>query len=57
MKRGTLGYYRRMAQALRAAGSSPLVEELDRVVSEIERAAGCSEPARSSTRLLSGSTR
>ncbi len=38
-KRGTLGYYRRMVQALRAAGPSPLVEELDRVVTEIEQVA------------------
>ncbi len=36
---GTLGYYRRMVQALRAASPSPLVEELDRVVTEIEQVA------------------
>lgn len=38
-KRGTLRYYRRMVQALGAAGSSPLMEELDRVVSEIQHLA------------------
>jgi (p)ppGpp synthase/HD superfamily hydrolase len=36
---GTLWYYRALVQAYRAGGSSPLVEELDRVVSEIERLA------------------
>ncbi len=39
-KGGTLRYYRKMVEALRAAGSGPLMEELDRVVSEIERLAG-----------------
>ena len=34
---GTLWYYRAMVNALRSAGSSPVVEELDRVVSELER--------------------
>ena len=38
-KQGTLRYYRKMVEALRAAGSSPLLEELNRVVSEIERPA------------------
>lgn len=33
---GTLWYYRAMVNALRAAGTSPVVEELDRVVSELE---------------------
>jgi (p)ppGpp synthase/HD superfamily hydrolase len=33
---GTLWYYRSMVKALRAAGSSPVVEELDRVVTELE---------------------
>jgi (p)ppGpp synthase/HD superfamily hydrolase len=33
---GTLWYYRAMVNALRAAGASPVVEELDRVVSELE---------------------
>lgn len=36
-KDGTLWYYRSIVQAFRSAGESPLVEELDRVVSEIER--------------------
>jgi len=35
----TLWYYRALVQAFREAGTSPLVEELDRVVSEIERLA------------------
>ena len=38
-REGTLWFYRAMVEALRAGGSSPLVEELDRVVSEIERLA------------------
>lgn len=33
---GTLWYYRAMVNALRAAGESPVVEELDRVVTELE---------------------
>lgn len=33
---GTLWYYRAMVNALRAAGPSPVVEELDRVVTELE---------------------
>lgn len=33
---GTLWYYRAMTEALRAAGSSELVEELDRAVTELE---------------------
>jgi (p)ppGpp synthase/HD superfamily hydrolase len=36
-KDGTLWYYRVLVQVFREAGTSPLVEELDRVVSEIER--------------------
>jgi (p)ppGpp synthase/HD superfamily hydrolase len=36
---GTLWYYRALADAFRAGASSPLVEELDRVVTEIERLA------------------
>jgi (p)ppGpp synthase/HD superfamily hydrolase len=35
-KAGTLWYYRALVDAYRAAGTSPLVEELARVVSEIE---------------------
>ncbi|HEV7860340.1 MAG TPA: HD domain-containing protein [Pyrinomonadaceae bacterium] len=39
-REGTLWYYRALVQAYRAGGgSSPLVEELDRVVSEMERLA------------------
>jgi (p)ppGpp synthase/HD superfamily hydrolase len=38
-RRGTLWYYRAMVNALRAAGVSPVVEELDRVVSELENLA------------------
>jgi GTP pyrophosphokinase len=34
---GTLWYYRAVANALRQAGSSPLVDELDRLVLELER--------------------
>ncbi|MBI5877515.1 MAG: HD domain-containing protein [Chloroflexi bacterium] len=35
-KDGTLWYYRALVAAFRAAGGSPLVDELDRVVSELE---------------------
>jgi GTP pyrophosphokinase len=38
-REGTLWYYRALIEAYRANGSSLLVEELDRVVSEIERLA------------------
>jgi (p)ppGpp synthase/HD superfamily hydrolase len=37
---GTLWYYRALVEALENAGSNPVVEELDRVVSELERLAG-----------------
>ncbi len=43
-KRGTLRYYRSLIRAFRSAGSSLLVKELDRVVSEIERLAGGQHP-------------
>ena len=36
-REGTLWYYRALVDALRAAGSHALVEELDRVVTELER--------------------
>jgi (p)ppGpp synthase/HD superfamily hydrolase len=36
-KAGTLWYYRAMVTALRAAGPNPLVDDLDRVVSELEQ--------------------
>ncbi len=35
-KEGTLWYYRALVDAFRANGSSPIVDELDRVVSELE---------------------
>ena len=38
-KSGTLWYYRALVDAFRAAGTSPLVEELARVVAELEQAA------------------
>jgi (p)ppGpp synthase/HD superfamily hydrolase len=43
---GTLWYYRAVADALRRAGNGPLVDELDRVVTDLERLAGngVSEP-------------
>jgi len=37
-KSGTLWYYRALVDAFRAAGASPLVEELARVVAELEQA-------------------
>ncbi len=39
-REGTLWYYRSLVTAFRAAGDGVLLEELDRVVSEIERLAG-----------------
>jgi GTP pyrophosphokinase len=41
-REGTLWYYRSLVAAFRAAGDGPLIGELDRVVSEIERVAGAS---------------
>jgi (p)ppGpp synthase/HD superfamily hydrolase len=38
-KAGTLWYYRALVETLRSSDPAPLVEELDRVVSEIERLA------------------
>lgn len=38
-REGTLWYYRAMLNALRAAGPSAVVEELDRVVTELEKLA------------------
>ena len=35
-REGTLWYYRAMVNALRAAGPAPVVDELDRVVTELE---------------------
>jgi (p)ppGpp synthase/HD superfamily hydrolase len=39
-REGTLWYYRRLVQIFHEAGPSFLVEELDRVVTELERLAG-----------------
>jgi (p)ppGpp synthase/HD superfamily hydrolase len=39
-KGGTIWYYRSLITAFRQAGNSPLINELDRVVSEIEQLAG-----------------
>jgi (p)ppGpp synthase/HD superfamily hydrolase len=36
-KEGTLWYYRALLRAFQNAGSNPLIEELDRVVTELER--------------------
>ena len=38
-KEGTLWYYRALVKAFRQAGSNPLVEELDRVVTQLETVA------------------
>lgn len=35
-KEGTPWYYRGLVEAFRVAGSNPLIEELDRLVSELE---------------------
>jgi (p)ppGpp synthase/HD superfamily hydrolase len=35
-KEGTMWYYRALIEAFRAAGDNPLIEELDRVVTELE---------------------
>jgi (p)ppGpp synthase/HD superfamily hydrolase len=43
---GTLWYYRSLVEMFRRAGSNALVEELDRVVIEIERLAGAAAPHR-----------
>jgi len=39
-KEGTLWYYRALIDAFRKAGGNPLVDELDRVVAELESLAG-----------------
>jgi (p)ppGpp synthase/HD superfamily hydrolase len=39
-RNGTLWYYRALANAFRAHGATPLVEELERTVSDLERLAG-----------------
>ena len=38
-KDGSLWYYRSLVEVFRESGSSPLLDELDRVVSELERLA------------------
>lgn len=43
-KTGTLWYYRSVANALREGGTTPLIEELDRVVSELEQLAKVHDP-------------
>lgn len=43
-REGTLWYYRSLVETFRQAGSNALVEELDRVVTEIERLAGAAPP-------------
>ncbi|MBA3471839.1 MAG: HD domain-containing protein [Rubrobacter sp.] len=45
-KEGTLWYYRALAETYAGAGSNPVVEELDRVVREIEALAGRDGAAR-----------
>ena len=42
-KIGTLWYYRELITTFRRAGSNPLVEELDRVVTELESLAGVAQ--------------
>jgi (p)ppGpp synthase/HD superfamily hydrolase len=44
-RQGSLWYYRALVQALRDAGGPPLVEELDRVVTELERLVARGEPS------------
>lgn len=41
-KNGTLWYYRALVQAFRSVELTPLIDELERVVSEIEKLAGFS---------------
>jgi GTP pyrophosphokinase len=41
-KDGTLWYYRAITNAFHSTGSTPLVDELERVVSELESLVGCS---------------
>jgi hypothetical protein len=36
-KLGTLWYYRELLKVFRQVGTNPLIEELDRVVTELER--------------------
>ena len=43
-KEGMLWYFRCLVQAFKTAGATPLVEELERVVFEIERLSKSKEP-------------
>jgi (p)ppGpp synthase/HD superfamily hydrolase len=43
-KEGTLGYYRRVVAVLRAAEDTPIIHELDRVVTEMEQAVARAQP-------------
>jgi (p)ppGpp synthase/HD superfamily hydrolase len=43
-RQGTLWYYRAVTDALRRAEATPLCEELDRVVTELERVTGMAAP-------------
>jgi len=43
-KDGTLWYYRELAKAFRETGSEFMAEELDRVVTQLERLAGAKQP-------------
>jgi (p)ppGpp synthase/HD superfamily hydrolase len=45
-REGTLWYYREVTDALRRCGETPLIAELDRVVSELERLAGAAAEPR-----------
>jgi (p)ppGpp synthase/HD superfamily hydrolase len=45
-KDGTLWYYSALVEAFRTAGSNPLIEELDRVVGELESLAAVRAPKR-----------
>lgn len=44
-REGTLWYYRAITDAYRRFGPNPLVDELERVVAELERLAGAEQPA------------
>jgi (p)ppGpp synthase/HD superfamily hydrolase len=44
-KDGSLWYYRSLVNVFREAGSSPLLDELDRVVSELEQLSGATRDA------------
>jgi (p)ppGpp synthase/HD superfamily hydrolase len=45
-KDGTLGYYRQLVDVFKKAGSSALVDELERVVSELENLASIPAPSK-----------